>query len=70
MSGLARNTEDRTESPETNADVLTVTHASKPGQTVGTGEFICLAIINRCQPSAIVPEDRILKPLVQTAMTI
>ena len=29
-----------TESPETYADVLTITHSSKPGQTVGTGEIL------------------------------
>ena len=42
------NAEDRfgTEFPETYADVLTITHASKPGQTAGTGEIICPAIIN------------------------
>ena len=27
------------ESTETYADVLTITHSSKPGQTVGTGEI-------------------------------
>ena len=60
-----------TESPETYADVLTITHsskrASKPGQTVSTGQ-IYLFCYN--QPGAIEPEDRILKPSVHTAMTI
>ena len=45
------NAEDQfgTESPETYADVLTITHASKPDQTVGI--FIRFVIINLQQLS-------------------
>ena len=43
------NAEDQfgTESPETHTDVLTITHSSKPGQTVGTGGEIYLFCYNQ-----------------------